>query len=193
MKTAVSMPAESAPGWGALSAGMLTAVFIYWGWDTAVTVNEETKDAKRTPGRAAVLSTVILLGIYLIVSMAAQAYHGPDYLTNNSNDILGALSSAVFGSGWGKLLVIAVLTSAAASTQTTILPAARSSLSMAVHKAFPKKFADINAKHLTPGFSTLVFGAISIGWYVLLTWVSPKEVLGNSILPTLLTGALRYS
>ena len=174
----------NAPGWGALSAGMLTAVFIYWGWDTAVTVNEESRDAKRTPGRAAVLSTLVLLGVYLVVSTAAQAYHGAGFLSNpnNQGDILGALSTDVFGSAWGKLLVIAVLTSAAASTQTTILPAARSSLSMAVHKAFPKRYADINPRYLTPGFSTLVFGAVSITWYVVLTWLSPKEVLGNSIL-----------
>jgi len=172
---------HGAPGWGAVSAGMLTAVFIYWGWDTAVTVNEESKDAKRTPGRAAVLSTLVLLGVYLIVSLAAQAYHGAAFLTNNSGDVLGALSSDVFGSFWGKLLVIAVLTSAAASTQTTILPAARSSLSMAVHKAFPKRFADIHPEHLTPGFATIVFGVVSILWYVLLTWLSPNAVLGNSI------------
>jgi hypothetical protein len=32
--------------------GILLAVFIYWGWDTAVSVNEETEDATQTPGRA---------------------------------------------------------------------------------------------------------------------------------------------
>ncbi len=32
-------------------------VFIYWGWDTAVSVNEETKDPAKTPGRAAIIST----------------------------------------------------------------------------------------------------------------------------------------
>jgi amino acid transporter len=172
---------HGAPGWGALSAGMLVAVFLYWGWDTAVTVNEESKDVKRTPGRAAVLSTLVLLGVYLIVSLAAQAYHGANYLTNNSGDVLSALSREVFGSAWGKLLVIAVLTSAAASTQTTILPAARSSLSMAVHRAIPRRFGDIHPRYLTPGFATLVFGAVSIAWYVILTWLSPNAVLGNSI------------
>jgi len=166
---------------GALSAGMLVAVFLYWGWDTAVTVNEEAKDARRTPGRAALLSTLILLAIYVIVAIAAQSFHGANFLTNNSNDILGALSKDVLGSPWDKLLIIAVLTSASASTQTTILPAARSSLSMAVHRAFPRRFADIHPRYLSPSFSTLIFGAISIVWYVTLTIVSPNDVLGNSI------------
>ena len=42
--------------------GLLLAVFIYWGFDTAVSVNEETKDARKTPGRAAVIATLVLLG-----------------------------------------------------------------------------------------------------------------------------------
>ena len=169
--------------WGALSSGLLVAVFIYWGWDTAVTVNEESRNAKRTPGVAALLSTLVLLAIYIVVSLAAQAFHGAGFLSNpnNSSDILGALARDVFGSGWDKLLIIAVLTSASASTQTTILPAARSSLSMAVHRAFPKRFGSISPRHLTPGFSTLVFGAASMVWYVVLNVVS-TDVLANSIL-----------
>ena len=166
---------------GALAAGVLTAVFIYWGWDTAVTVNEETKDWARTPGIAAVLSTLILVGIYVIVSVAAASFHGADFLTKNSSDVLGALGKDVFGSTFYRFLIIAVLTSASASTQTTILPAARSALSMAVHRAAPRKFADINPRYLTPGFATASFGALSIAWYVVLTLIS-KNVLGDSIL-----------
>ena len=37
-----------------LLAGLVLAVYIYWGWDTAVSVNEESTDANRTPGIAAV-------------------------------------------------------------------------------------------------------------------------------------------
>ena len=166
---------------GALSAGMLTAVFIYWGWDTAVTVNEEAKDARRTPGRAAVLSTVVLVAIYLVASTAAEAFHGSDFLTNHSDDVLKALGSGVLGAAGVKFLIVAVLTSASASTQTTILPAARSALSMSVHKAFPRSYGRIHPRFLTPGFATLVFGAVAIVWYVALTAIS-TDVLGNSIL-----------
>ncbi len=37
---------------------------------------EETKDAEKTPGRAALLSTVILLFTYLLVAVAVQAFAG---------------------------------------------------------------------------------------------------------------------
>ena len=57
---------------------MLLAVFIYWGWDTTVTVNEETEDSERGAGQGAVISTLILLGIYVVVAFAAQAYAGAE-------------------------------------------------------------------------------------------------------------------
>jgi amino acid transporter len=174
---------------GALSAGVLTAVFIYWGWDTAVAVNEETEDASRTPGKAAVASTLLLLAIYVVVAIAAQAVHGPQFLVNNQDDVLSALGSSVLPGGLDKLLIIAVLTSASASTQTTILPATRATLSMAAHGAAPKSFAAITPRYLTPGISTIWMGAVSIVWYVVLTAVS-QNILADSITATGLAIAL---
>ena len=44
---------------------------------------------------------------------------------------------------------------AAYRTQTTILPTARTSLSMAAHGAIPKRFANIHPRYLTPSTSTI--------------------------------------
>src|SRR4029078_4813753 len=64
--------------------GVLLSVFIYWGWDSTVTVNEESENSNETPGRAAVVSTFILLATYVIVAVAAQAYNGPQDLIDHS-------------------------------------------------------------------------------------------------------------
>ncbi|MFF0184985.1 APC family permease [Streptomyces sp. NPDC005244] len=174
-----------------LTKSILAGIFIYWGWDTAVSVNEETADRDRTPGRAAVISTVILLLVYLMVTTSAQSFAGvgdkgiglgnPD----NSGDVLSSLGAEVFGTGgWGqvatKLLIVMVLTSAAASTQTTILPTARTTLSMAAFKAIPQRFARIHPRFLTPTWSTVGMGIASIAFYVMLTQVS-ENVLADSI------------
>ncbi|MFF3654535.1 SpoIIE family protein phosphatase [Streptomyces olivochromogenes] len=175
----------------ALTAGVLAAVFIYWGWDTAVTVNEETADSTRTPGRAAVISTVLLLIVYGLVSTSAQAFAGVGTEgiglgnTNNSGDVLSGLGNAVFGSqgpGWffSKLLIFMVLTSAVASTQTTILPLARTVFSMAAHKAIPSRLARVHRRFLTPTWSTVGVGLVSIGFLILLTTIS-RNVLADSI------------
>ena len=65
-----------------------------------------------------------------------------------------------------------VLSSAAASTQTTILPTARTTLSMAVYKALPAKFAKIHRRFLTPTVSTVAMGAVSIVLYVVMNYIS---------------------
>jgi amino acid transporter len=92
------------------------------------------------------------------------------------------LGTEVFGSPWDKLLILAVLTSASASTQTTILPTARTTLSMARWGALPAAFGRVHPRHLTPTVSTVGMGAIAIVWTVLLVALNPAEdILGDSI------------
>jgi amino acid transporter len=166
----------------ALADGVLLGIFIYWGWDSGVSVNEESEASAEGPGRAAVVSTLLLVVTYLIVSTAAQAFAGTGFLANNSNDVLSVLGNGVFGSPWDKLLIIAVLTSASASTQTTILPTARTTLSMARWGAIPKVFGNVHPRYLTPTVSTLGMGALSIAWTVALVALNPaQDVLGDSI------------
>ena len=129
-----------------LTLGLLLGVFLYWGWDSGVSVNEETENSSTAPGRAALVSNLVLIGIFLLVTTAAQAYAGTSYLGNNANDIFaGGLARGVLGP-MHFLLIIAVLTSATAATQTTILPAARSALSMARRGAIPARFAEIHPR-----------------------------------------------
>jgi amino acid transporter len=163
-----------------ISGGMLLAVFIYWGWDTTATVNEETEDSTEAPGRATVISTLILLAIYIVVAFAAQAYAGVHSLVANQEDVLSSLGTEVFGSPLDKILIIAVLTSAAASTQTTILPTARTTLSMARANAMPKSLGKVHPRFLTPHVSTILMGALSIAWYVGLTLAS-EDILFDSL------------
>ena len=176
---------------GVFAAGILAAVFIYWGWDTAVACNEETADATKTPGRAAVISTLLLLATYLIATLGAQCWAGVGTTgiglanPNNSNDVLSVLGTSIFGTGNGgtaltKLLLFMVMTSSMASTLTTILPTARTTLSMAVFKAAPNIFAKIHPRYLTPTWSTWGMGAASVAFYVILTTVS-GNVLNDSI------------
>jgi amino acid transporter len=176
----------------AFAAGLILMVFIYWGWDTALSVNEETKDPAKTPGRAAILSTLILVVTYGIAIFGAQSFAGIGTTgiglanPNNSSDVLSVLGHAVFGSGtignvFYRLLLIMVLSSAAASTQTTILPTARTTLSMAVYQALPRSFAKMHRKHLTPTVSTLVMGGVSIVLYAVFNYASKGQVIADAV------------
>ena len=90
-----------------LLTGVLLAVFIYWGWESAVNLSEESKDSSRAPGLAGLASTVILLVTYIAVTVALIAYLGS---TRSSSSTTTPASSAVagnavLGSDLGKLLV----------------------------------------------------------------------------------------
>jgi amino acid transporter len=182
------------PSFSAFVSGVVLMVFIYWGWDTAVSVNEETKDRTRTPGRAAIMSTLILLVTYALVIFSMQSFAGIGTKgnglgnSNNVGDVLSIQGHAVFGNGTlgnvlYRLLLVMVLSSAAASTQTTILPTARTTLSMAVYKAIPKAFAKIHPRFLTPTVSTLVMGGVSIVFYAAVNNAhNPIGLIGDAVI-----------
>ncbi|MER7919238.1 MULTISPECIES: amino acid permease [unclassified Streptomyces] len=186
----------------ALTSGILAGVFIYWGWDTAVSVNEETVDSARIPGRAAVLSPVLLLVMYGLVATAAQSFAGVGGTgiglgnADHHDDVFSGLGEAVFGGhGAGlflsRLLILMVLTSALASAQTTILPLARTVFSMAVHKAVPARFARVHRRFLTPTWATLGMGVASVALLVLLSSFS-RNVLADSVDSVGLAIAFQY-
>ena len=164
----------------ALADGVLLGLFIYWGWDSGVAVNEESENPATGPGRAAVVSTLLLVLTYVIVSVAAQAYGGQQFLVAHQDDVLSALGGSVLGSPLDKLLIVAVLTSAAASTQTTILPTARTTLSMARWKAIPEPFGRVSPRWQTPTVATLAMGGVSLIWFVAVNQLS-ANVLGDSV------------
>jgi amino acid transporter len=176
---------------------ILLAIFIYWGWDTCLAINEETTDSDKTPGRAAVISTVLLLATYTLVTVAALAYAGAGDtglgLANEdiADDVFSPLADSVLGS-WAWVVLLAIVVSAASSTQTTILPTARGTLAMAAYKALPRQFGTVHPVYKTPSFSTLVMGVVASVYYIGLTIIS-DNILADSILSLGLAIAFYYA
>jgi len=181
-----------APSLSKLIVGLVLMLFIYWGWDTSVSINEETEDQNRNPGLAAITSTVLLLIIYFVVTFAAQAFAGVGKtgigLANPAHyfNIFSALGTAVFGHAWYgtvgvKLLVLMIISSATASTQTTILPTARTTLSMGIYKSLPDAFGRVHKRYLTPTVSTWTMGAISIVLYIVFNQLAGGYLIPDSV------------
>lgn len=170
---------------GAVVHGVLLALFIYWGWDTCLALNEETENPAKTPGRGAVISASVLVAIYVSVALLVMMYAtiGTDGIglgnEANQDDVFLAMKDVVLGP-WGWLIVVAVLASVLSSTQTTILPTARGTLSMGVHGALPARFGKVHERFMTPGFSTQVMGAVAVVYYVAMSFLS-ENLLSDSI------------
>ena len=171
-----------------LVLGLLTGVFIYWGWESAVNLNEETHDSNSAPGLAAVVSTVILLVTYVSVTMVG----GRGVAYEDDTALFGAVADQVLGTELSWIVVLAIITSAIASTQTTILPASRTSLSMARQGAFPEALGRVHPRYLTPHVSTILIGVIAAVWYGILNSTS-QNLLFDSLTSLSLMIAFYYA
>lgn len=171
----------------ALVTALSLSIFMYWGWDAALSANEETSGSERTPGIAALISLVILASTYVLVAVAAQMYAGVGEegvgLGNaeTADNVFAALADPVLGGTLGLLLFLAVLASSASSLQTTFIPAARTMLAMGVYKALPDRLSKIHPTHRIPSYATLVSGIGTGIFYTLMTFVS-EDVLVDTIL-----------
>ncbi len=163
---------------GELTGAMLLAVFIYWGWESAVNLNEETEGDADKPGLAGLISTTLLLITYVGVAFAIVAWGGVSGAEKFNNDatILATYAKEVLGGTLGLLVLLSVVVSALASTQTTILPASRTSLSMARAEAMPHAFGEISGRFFTPVVSTVTIGGLAILWYV------PSKLISENFL-----------
>ncbi|MER5973513.1 APC family permease [Streptomyces sp. NPDC002055] len=168
---------------GAFTAGLSLSIFMFWGWDACLTVNEETAGDGKVPGRAAMLAMAVLVGSYLLTAVAAQMFAGigergtglgnPD----TSDNVFAALAHPVMGTGLGVLLFVAVLASAAASLQTTFIPVARTVLAMSTYRALPESFARVHPRFRSPGRATVAAGAGTGIFYAGMTFLSENVLI----------------
>ncbi|MFD7661862.1 APC family permease [Streptomyces sp. NPDC059788] len=176
----------SVQSFSAFTAGLSLSIFMFWGWDACLTVNEETAGSAKTPGRAALLAMVVLIGSYLLTAVAAQMYSGvgtegpglgnPD----TADNVFAALATPVMGPVLGILLFVAVLASAAASLQTTFIPVARTVLAMSAYEALPPSFARIHPRFRSPGRATVAAGIATGVFYAAMSFLS-QHVLVDTI------------
>jgi amino acid transporter len=188
----------SIPGGGALSSGVLLAIFFYWGWDGPAAVVEESRGGIFTPRLALALSAAALLACYVIVTIVMQAYAGGGTTgiglanANNSSDVLAVVGDSVLGSGLGHLMKFAVMLSAAACLTASVVPTARGMLSMGVYRALPEPFARVDRRTGAPVVATIAVGGASAAVLIVLSIVS-NNVLGDSISAIVLLIAFYYT
>jgi amino acid transporter len=149
-------------GLSGLAAGAVLGVFFFWGWDTAANLNEETEDGATTPGNAGIISMLVLLVLFMVACSAMEALVPPDVLAKQGANALFYFGTQVFPAPWSYAIVLAVLASTVATTQTTLLPATRLTLSMSRDAVFPPVFGLIHRSWHTPYVGTMIVAALAV-------------------------------
>ncbi len=145
-------------GGGALTGGLLLGRLRVLGLGVGGEPHRGDRGLRvGTPGRAGIVSTADpARHLRRRSPTRSSPTPGTAFLSDNSEEeefIFALLSTEVMG-GWDWVVYLAVATSAIASTQTTIIPASRTGLSMARRAALPKRLAHIHPRFRTPDVST---------------------------------------
>jgi len=151
---------SGAGGFSALVSGLLLAIFLYSGWDTAAYVSEEAKG--KQAGRAGVTSVVVLFVIYAVVILCLQGVAPNSAMQNNAANILAYVGNLIGGSFWKQVMIVAVLGGTLASLQAAIISAGRISFAMGRDRTFPGWFGAVNPRYRTPWNATILFGLLNI-------------------------------
>ena len=156
--------------------GVLLGVFIYWGWDSGVCVNEESEDSANGPGKAAVMSTILLVVIYVVVAVRGAGVRAArDFLRHNKDDVLERarrrrlrLAARQAADHRGADLGLGL------DPDDDPADRADDAVDGALRSRARRRSGDIHPRYLTPGTSTLLMGAVSLVWTLIIINVSTR-------------------
>ena len=136
-------------GKGVIVTGFVYAVFAYSGWDGTVYVNEEVRHRRTNPGRAALSAVALLAIIYTLAQVGLQGVLSAKNMANSAAPLTDA-AAALGGSGWEKVMALALALSVIASTGAGIVVGARIVYGMASYRVLPEFLANVPRRFATP-------------------------------------------
>src|SRR6202789_1140590 len=147
-------------------AGALVAAFYYWGWDVTANLNEETKNAKKTPGMGAMIGIIVVFLLFEVFTVVTNMVLTARQINGNEADVLRVLGQEVWSGPGGKVIVLAVILSTVATLETTLIQVTRTMFAMGRDNTLPKILGTVHQKRQTPLVATLVVTIISLGLFL---------------------------
>jgi amino acid transporter len=143
-------------------AGMLVAVFYYFGWDVSSNVAEETQNAQASAGKSGIIGMVGVVVLLILIQVAVQMGLTEPTIEQHSANILGILGDAILPAPWGKIAVLAVLLSTVGTIETQMTQCARALFSMGRDRVMHEKFAEIHPQFQTPWLASLLVTVLAL-------------------------------
>jgi amino acid transporter len=154
-------------------AAALVVVFLFSGWDTAISVNEETQKPGVNPGNAVVISVIFSGLLFAFVMFALQGVVSGADLSANGGNALAYLGQLLGGGSLGELMVVIVVLSALGGALASLVTGTRVTFAMAADSVLPEVFGHTHRKYKTPAVASVVTGILA----VVLVW---PYILGAS-------------
>jgi len=163
--------ADAPPGHQIASFGvaLVAVLWAYDGWIEITYVGSEVTDPERNLPRSIVLSTIIGMALYCLVTASFVYVLSPAKMAASSLVASDAAQVTLGGAG-AALVAVAIMIATIGSNNGIVLTAARIPYAMARDGLLPRRLAGVHPRFLTPVPSLVVQGIIAIA----LTWISTE-------------------
>lgn len=136
--------------------GAIIALFFYWGWDVTLNLNEETKEAKSTPGIGAFLAMIIISLIFVGFSIATLLAMPFSEIQEAGTNIIFVLADKIFPRPLSYIAILAVVLSTVGTLETSILQFTRTMYAKGRDGVLPSHVALLHYSWKTPWVATLI-------------------------------------
>lgn len=149
------------------ATGALTALFFFWGWDVTVNLTEETRDASRAAGHAAIWAMVIVILLFIAFVLAALLVLTDDEISQSSTNVVFALADKLFPRPWSYMAVLAVMLSSIGTLETSILQFTRTLFAQGRDGSLHPRYARLHAQWRTPWVATVTIAILGLAFLFL--------------------------
>jgi amino acid transporter len=164
------------------ATGALTSLFFFWGWDVTANLNEETRDAERSAGRAALWSMAIVMLIFIAFVCATLLVLTDDEIQQSVTNIVFTLADHLLPKPWSYLAVLAVMLSSIGTLETSILQFSRTLFAQARDGSLNPRYARLHPSWQTPWVATLVIAGFGLVLLLLSTgFPSVTDIIKDSV------------
>lgn len=155
------------PSISTFMAGMLVAVFYYWGWDVSSNLAEESKNPKSDPGTSGVYGMIGLVGLFLILQCVIQMGLTSTQISANPASLLPILGDMILPKPFGTIAIVIVIVSSLATLETALLQSSRSLFAMGRDRVLGARFAELHPRFQTPWLASTVTGLTALALFLL--------------------------
>jgi amino acid transporter len=146
----------------AFSAGMLVALFYYFGWDVSANLAEETADADWAAGLACILGVLIVVALFLLAQVATQFALTHRDIEAHGGNLLPVLGAAGLPAPWSAIAVVAILVSTIATIETQLLQCTRLLFSMARDRVIGESMGELHPRFQTPWLAGIAVAGVTL-------------------------------
>lgn len=173
---------EASNHMGSLSSAVVSTAFAFDGWISAVTINNEIKDAKKNLPRALVIGAIIVLIVYVSYFLGIVGVLGSSTIIELGDNAVNVASKALFGGPAGVLLSLFVVISCLGTLNGLIIACIRMPFSLAIRGQgpMPKLLSKVNKRTQMPTYSVIYSFALSC-IYLFIWYGSLNNLFGRYI------------